>query len=157
MWQEAQSVGVPANCPFTWHWVQATVTCAPGQRKLGKGVVIESRRLPGGGGVAALAGLRESRLHVIRVCRLLEIGKMAAYASGGRARELASDVTGGAIQRNVRSGQREAGHLQMVELGSRPGVHAVALFAGGRKPGRHMVRTRGGLILLGMAGVTLGG
>lgn len=128
-----------------------------GQGKLGKGVVIESRRLPRGGGVAALAGLRESRLHMIRVCRLLEIGKMAAYASCGRARELASDVARGAIQGNVRSGERKPGNLQMVKLGAGPGVQAVALFAGGRKTGCHMIWTCGGLILFGMAGVTLGG
>ena len=127
-----------------------------GQRKLGKGVVIESRRLPGGRGVAALACLRESSLHVIRVCRLLEIGKVTADASRGCTRELASDMAGGAVQRNVGAGQGEAGHFQVVELGAGPGVHPVTLFAGSRKTGRHMIWTRGGLILLGMAGVTLG-
>ena len=129
----------------------------PGQGKLGKGVVIESGWLPGGGGVAALAGLRESRLHVIWVCRLLEIGEMAAYASGGRARELASDVARGAVQGNVRSGQRETGDLQMVKLGARPAIEAVALLAGSGEPGGHMIWTRGGLKLLGMAGIALGG
>ena len=82
---------------------------------------------------------------------------MAADARGGRASELASDMTSGAIQGDMRSGQREACHLQVVELGARPGVHPVAPFAGGRKSGGHMIWTRGGLIILGMAGVTLGG
>lgn len=128
-----------------------------GQGKLGKGVVIESRGLPGGCGVAALACLRKSRLRVIRVSRFLEIGKVAAYASGGRASELASDMTGGAVQRNVGSGQGKAGHFQVVKLGAGPAIEAVTLFAGGGKPGRHMIWTCGGLIVLGMAGVALCG
>lgn len=127
-----------------------------GQGKLGKGVVIESRGLPGGCGVAALACLRKSRLRVIRVSRFLEIGKVAAYASGGRASELASDMTGGAVQRDVSSGQCEACVFQVVKLGAGPGVHPVALFAGCRKSGCHMIWTRGGLIFLGMAGIALG-
>ena len=94
----------------------------PGQRKLGKGVVIEGRGLPRRRGVATLASLRESGLHVVRVRRLLEVGKMAAHASCRRPGELASDVTSGAIQRNVRSRQREAGEFQMVKLGAQPAV-----------------------------------
>lgn len=129
----------------------------PGQGKFGKGVVIESGRLPGGGGVTALARLREPCLHVIRVGCFLEVGKMAAYAGGGRARELASDVTGGAIQRNMRSRQCKAGDSQVVKRGARPAIETVTLFTGRGEPGGHVIWTRGGLILLSMAGVALGG
>lgn len=80
-----------------------------GQREFSERVVIEGRGLPGRGGVAALASLRESRLHVIRIRRLLEIGEMAAHAGRGRSGKLPSYVTGGAIQRNMCSRQREPG------------------------------------------------
>lgn len=128
-----------------------------GQRKLGKRIVIESCGLPGRSGVATLASLRKSSLHVVRTCRLLEIGKVASHASGGCPRELAADVTGGAIEWNVCSGEREAGHLEMIKLGAGPAIEAVTLFASCRKAGRHMTWAGGGLILLGVAGVTLGG
>lgn len=88
----------------------------PGKGKLGEGVVIEGCGLPRRRGVATLTSLRESCLHMVRVGRLLEIGKMATHAGCGRPRKLASDVTGGAIQRNMRSGQREPGEFQMVKL-----------------------------------------
>ena len=128
-----------------------------GQRKFGKRVVIESRGLPRRRGVATLASLRKSCLQMVRVGRLLEVGKMAAHASGGRPGELASEMTGRAIQRNMRSRQRKPGDFQMVKLGSEPGVYAVALFAGRGQTDSHMTGTGGGLIILRMAGIALGG
>ena len=127
------------------------------QGKLGKGIVIEGCRLPARSGVATLASLGESRLQVVGISRPLEIGKVTSHASRGRTSELAADVTSGAIQWNVRSGQREAGDFEMVKHGSGPAVESVTLFAGCRKAGREMTWTRRGLILLGMAGVALGG
>lgn len=128
-----------------------------GQRELGKGIVIEGCGLPRGGGMAALASLRKSCLHVIRVCRLLEIGEVASHAGCRCARELAPHVTGGAIQYDVRTGQREAGNFQMVKLGAQPGVHAMALLAGGGETSRHMTGACRRLILLGMTGIALRG
>jgi len=130
--------------------------CA-GQRKLGERIVIEGCGLPRRSSVATLASLWESRLHVVRIGRFLEIGKVASHASCGRTRELSPDVTGGAIQRNVRSGQREAGDFEVIKLGAGPTIEAVTLFARSRKAGRYMTWTRGGLIILGVAGVALGG
>lgn len=59
--------------------------------------VIERSRLPCGGVVAALAGLREIAGHMIRVRRLLKIGQVAAGAGGGRALEFSSDMAGQTI------------------------------------------------------------
>ena len=50
------------------------------QRESG-GRVIEIRARPGGGVVALRAGLRETRLHVIRLRSALEILQVAAHAS----------------------------------------------------------------------------
>jgi hypothetical protein len=45
----------------------------------------------------------------------------------------------------------------VIELGIQPGIHAMALLAGGRKLGGHVVRIRGLLKSLRVAGVALGG
>jgi hypothetical protein len=129
----------------------------PGQREFSECTVVEGRRLPGRCGVATLASLRESGLHVIGVGRLLEIGEMTTHARCGRPGEFPSDVASVAIQRDVRSGQREAGKFQMVKLGVQPGIGAVTLFASGGKAGGYMAGSGGGLILLGMAGIALCG
>ena len=47
------------------------------QRELGKGVVIESRRIPGARVVASLAGGREAGLRVRRVVGLIEVRQVA--------------------------------------------------------------------------------
>lgn len=44
----------------------------------------------------------------------------------------------------------------MVKLGARPAVEAMALFAGGGKAAGHVTGTGGRLVLLGVAGITLG-
>ena len=119
MWQETQSVGVPANWPFTWHWVQAHGDVGAGQREFGERIVIERRRLPCRRGVAALAGLREACLHMVRIGCLLEIGEVATHAGRRSASKFPANVAGVAFQRKVRSSQREAGEFQMVKLGAR--------------------------------------
>ncbi len=126
-----------------------------GQRELRECIVVERRGLPGRGRVATLARLRESGLYMVRIRCLLEIGEMTSNARRGRSGEFPSDVASIAIQRNVGSGQRESGKFQVVELGVKPGVDAVALFASGGKAGGHVTWTRGRLILLGMAGIAL--
>ena len=59
----------------------------PGQCKTGSGV-IERRRRPVGRAMALLAGLRETRAHVVRVGGALEILQVAAHASRVRRRQV---------------------------------------------------------------------
>lgn len=127
-----------------------------GQRKLGEGVVIERYRLPRGSAVASLAGLRESGLSVGWVARLLEVGKVAAHTSGWRPGEFSSDVAGCTGQRNMRSRQSKSRKLQVVERSAEPVIRTVALFTSCGKTQGHMVRTGGGLKVLGMAGIAGG-
>jgi hypothetical protein len=74
----------------------------PGQGEA-RGGVIESCSSPGGCVVALLASLREIRLHVAGVIRVLEIGEMAAYA--GRISDVVVivDVTLRALHAGVRA------------------------------------------------------
>ncbi len=125
-----------------------------GQWKLRKRVVIESRRLPRGGVVATLTSLREARLHVIRVARFLEVRQVTSHASGRRAGELSANVAGCAVQRGMRSDKREAGHLQVIEFRSEPGVSVVTLFASNGKVTGCVARLRV-LIILGVTRVAL--
>lgn len=129
----------------------------PGQREFREGIVVKRRGLPGRRGVATLAGLRESGLHMVRIRCLLEIGEVTAHARCWRPGEFPSDVASVAIQRNVSTGQCEASELKMIKLGAQPGIGTMALFASGGKAGGHVTWTRGRLILLGMAGIALRG
>src|SRR5215469_2077028 len=84
------------------------------ERKPGAGVVEGSvgpvRRV-----VALLASRGESRLHVIRVGRAVEIGLMALHAGGGSGQTICATRTERrvvaltALQGDVRSSQRKAG------------------------------------------------
>jgi len=66
------------------------------QRKADR-IVIKAGRLPGGGRMTILAGLRKSEGYVIRVTGFLEIGQVAADASRGSPRVLAAGMTGAAV------------------------------------------------------------
>jgi len=101
-----------------------------GQRELRESVVIESRRIPRGSAVAALASGWEAGLGVRRIVGLIEVRQVTSDASRWRIVELPACVAGGTIQRRVRAGQGEAGELQVIELGAHPVVHRVALLAG---------------------------
>jgi hypothetical protein len=120
-------------------------------------IVVEGCRLPGGRGVALLAGLRQPKLNVVGVIGLLEVWQMAAHAGCRSAFELVIKVTLVALQGGVGAGKSKAGEFQMVEVDAEPGVHRMALFAGGGKPGRRVRRASSLLIVLGVAGVALGG
>ena len=75
----------------------------PGQWESGCGVV-ECRARPVGCGVALLAGLRESRLHMVRIGGAVEILYVAGCAIRGRPHELAVDMTLRARHANVGAG-----------------------------------------------------
>ncbi len=90
----------------------------PGQRERGV-VVIEARRLPCSRVVAQIAGLRESRLHVIRTSGRIEIIQVAGRAGRIRQVVVAVDVALRALQIRMCPGQREAGGV-VIECRSVP-------------------------------------
>ena len=73
--------------------------------------VVKSRAGPGRGGVTLLAGLRESRLHMVRIGRALEILQVATDARCVRTGErvIAVYVALDALHAGVCAGQREPG------------------------------------------------
>jgi len=114
----------------------------PGQRE-SRRVVIEGRTLPGGRAVALLAGLRKSGLHVIRIGRAFEIGQVALHTSPagetvGATRAEGRVMALRALQRSMRAGQGKSGR-RVIEGRPVPVRGAVALFAGLREPGLHVI------------------
>jgi len=99
------------------------------QREFGKRAVIKRGRLPRGSAVAGLTGLRKSSLGMRRIIRFLKVRKMAADAGGRCPCEFSSYMACIAVQGNVGPGQRKTRKFQMVKLGAKPTVSAVALFA----------------------------
>src|SRR5262249_48194574 len=73
------------------------------QRKTDR-VVIETRRFPGGGAVALLAGLRQSERNVGRVGCLLVVLQVATDTGGRRAFESSARMAGCTLQSRVHSG-----------------------------------------------------
>ena len=129
--------------------------CA-GQREARRRVV-KARSRPGRRVVALLTSLREAAAHVVRIRRPLEILQVARGAGrvGAGQVEIVVRVALLAGYSRVGPGQGEAAG-RVIELGIKPGIRAVALFASGREPGGHVTRVRGLLIALGVAGVALG-
>ncbi len=121
------------------------------QREAG-GRVIERCSGPCRGAVALLAGLRESSRDVIWVGGALEIRQVAAHARRVRAGQIvvAIHVALCALRGRVRPGQGEAGG-RMVEIRAHPRSRVVALRAGLREPGLHVVRIGGALEVLQVA------
>ena len=74
-------------------------------------IVIEAGRRPRRRGMALLAGRRESRLHVIRIARLLEILQVTSDASRRRSLVAIASVAGRAVQSCMRPAQRESRDL----------------------------------------------
>lgn len=101
--------------------------------------------------MAQRAILRKRGGHVVGVLGANEIVDMATVAGGRQAGELVPHVALGACQGGVRSGQREMSKLRVIESGALPDVHVVAVLAGRRQPGRHVVQRRARLVILQMA------
>ena len=123
----------------------------PGQGEPG-GRVVEIRAHPRGGVVALRAGLREPGLHVVRVGRALEILQVAAHAScicAGQA-VVVVGVALDALNAAMRTRQRETGG-RVIESRARPRGGVVALRAGLREPGLHVIRLRRALEILQVA------
>lgn len=100
--------------------------------------------------------MREALRNVIGVRGLLKIRQVATYAVGGSALEPSSCMARVAVERRMGSHQREACDPEMVELGSEPVIHAVALLAGSRKAATHVTRL-GSLVVFRVTGIALRG
>jgi hypothetical protein len=103
-----------------------------GQRKPNR-VVVKICRLPGAGGVAGLAGLREIKCHVVGISGFLEIREMASHACRRCVFKSVPDVARGALKRGMHPGQGKASELQMVKTHSKPIVEAMTLLTCRRK------------------------
>lgn len=101
--------------------------------------VVERGGLPCRGAMAALAGLRKSVLHVIRIRGALEILEVARDAGGAGQVVVPVDMTLRARGAGVRSGQREANQI-VVKRRRRPGGGGVTGLAGLRETELHVVR-----------------
>jgi len=101
----------------------------PCQRKA-RGAVIKGRVVPGGRGVALLAGRRKSRLHVIGVGRAVEILYMARSAIRRCSHKLAVDVALGTRYIDVSPGQRELCEGVVIEVRHIPRARVVTRLAG---------------------------
>ena len=93
--------------------------------------------------MALLASRRETRLHVIRTGRLLEIRHVARRAVGCRSHKLAVRVALRASHVGVRSGQRELRKSIVVECRRIPGAGVVTSLASRREPGLRVRRIVG--------------
>ena len=115
--------------------------------------VIESRRLPGCGGVAGFAGLRESAAHVVRVRGSLEILQVTRHASRAGQVVVVIDVAIGALPRRNRMRARQHKiHRGVIEFRRLPRRSGVALQAIRREVGRDVVRILCALKILEVAG-----
>jgi hypothetical protein len=99
----------------------------PSQREAGCSV-IEGCSSPVSSVVALLASLREIRLHVTRIIRVLEIREVTAYATGIRDVVVIVDMALRALHAGMGTSQGEAGS-RVIELGRHPRGGVVALIA----------------------------
>ena len=115
--------------------------------------VIESRRLPGCGGVAGFASLREPATHVIRVGGSLKILYVTGHAGRAGQVVVVIDVAIGTLPRRDRMRARQHKvHRGMIETGGLPRRSGVALQAIRREIRSHVVRIPGALKILQVAG-----
>jgi len=121
----------------------------PRQREAGGGV-IEHPVAPVGGGVALVTGLREAGGYVIWIGRALEIFQVALYAGAARQVVGVIYVALRALQRRVRSGQRETGG-RVIKCRRCPVRGAMALLAGLRESGSRVRRIVRGLEIVQVA------
>ena len=103
--------------------------------------VIEGRVAPSGGGVALLTGLREIRLHVVRIRRSLEIFQVAADAGSVGAGQIVVTIHVAlrALQRRMRACERES-RGRVIEGRVAPRCRSVALLARRREVRLHVIR-----------------
>lgn len=106
--------------------------------------------------MAGSARLRKTGRDVIGIGGLLEVGKVAALAGGGRAGEAAVDMTLCAGNVDVRAGERKRSHCVVVKLGAEPRGGAMAARTILRKAGRGVIGIFRRGIVLGMATETVG-
>lgn len=105
------------------------------------GVVIELCVEPRAERMALRTGLRESRAYVVRVPRIREIGQMTTDAGGWRALKVAANVASHAVQCCVRTEQRKARQLGVIEACGQPRIEAsMALLTVRGKAARLVVR-----------------
>jgi len=126
------------------------------QRESSRGVIKRSLR-PRSGVVALLTSLRESRGHVVRVRRGLEIFQMAADTSRVRIRQVVVvvDVALRARHGRVSAGQRESCR-GMVKRSLCPRSRVVALLTSCRETGLNVIRIRGAVEVFDMARSAIG-
>lgn len=101
-------------------------------------VVIERGGNPRARGVAQVALLRESDLHVVRVSRALEVFQVASNAGHAVQTVVSADVALRTLQGNMGAGQGKAGGC-VVELAIDPKHRVMAAFASGGESSRHVV------------------
>src|ERR1017187_4043677 len=114
--------------------------------------VIKRCRYPRRCRMASLALLRETTLHVVRIGRSGEILHVTAVAIGGRPLESSANVAGRALERRVRARQNKAREFQVIELGIKPRVGAVARLAGRGEVESFVIRVDRFLKVGGVAG-----
>jgi len=118
--------------------------------------MIKGRGRPRRGGVAQSAIGRETRSYVIRIGSPGEILGVARIAIGRKGGVVIVDVACSAGHRDVRAGQRERRGV-VIERGSRPVGGAVANRARRGQTAGRMGRGIGAVVILCVAGVTVGG
>ena len=114
--------------------------------------VIKSCRLPSRSIVASVASLREASGHVIRVRRVVEILQVARDASGAGQVVVIVDMAVRALPRRhrVRAGQSEV-HHRVIESRRGPGHRGMALLAGRGEVCRDVIGVRRALKILQVA------
>ena len=117
--------------------------------------VVERRPGPAAGVVALVAGGWEGDRQMAWVCRLLVIRHVAAGAGCLRAGVLTADVAARARDGGVRPGQRKNG-LAVIKRGRLPRRGVVADGALLREPAGHVVRIRGVVEIVQVAGNAAG-
>lgn len=121
------------------------------QRELRRGGVIEGCSLPLRGCVAQGATLREARGYVIRVRRLLEVWKVAAFTGHGCSLEHVVHMAGRADYRRVFPRKREPRGC-VIKLRTLPLRRRVTCFAGLWESGGDVVDALCRLVIVQMAG-----
>lgn len=126
------------------------------QRELGVLAVIKGRIRPVRGGVADRAIRRERRLHVVGIAGCLKLREVAPRAIGRELFEVTTHVTTLAFHAGVSTGKREL-RFAVIESRIQPICRRVAHPTVLRESRLHMVRIRGCVVLLRMAGKAIGG
>lgn len=100
--------------------------------------------------MATVARGRETTSDVIGVGRALIVLQVAVHAGTAGQLVVAVDMALRALQRRMRAGQRES-RAGMVESRAQPVDRAMAILAGLREIGLHVIGIGGGLVILQVA------